>query len=246
VPEAEFAALAPVEGAEEEPAVDPFVDPEFVEPLFVEPAFGEPVFAEFEPDAEPALNAPVFAAPALGVEEFPAEPVAPGMAPQGEVVEDDPGVFGLIVDGLVVLPGVGGLGDVAPGIVAGLVGVAVLPGGVAVLSEGVAAPDVFPPVLPALPAFPAPAAGAVPPAGAAPPAGALCATTQTAQAKNIVRTVSFVADIGKPPCSEFVLIPTLLPTLDESRNPYSFSVSPHRSCTYRADALDRLQQYGTE
>ncbi len=193
--------MAPVEGAEEEPAVEPFVDPEFMEPQFVEPAFGEPVFGEpnCEPDAEPALDAPVFAALVLGVEEFPAEPVAPGMVPQGDVVEDDPGVFGLIVDGLVVLPGVGGLGDVAPGTVAGLVGVAVVAGGVAVLPEGVAVPEVFAPVLPAFPAFPVPAAGAVPPAGAAPPAGALCATTQTAQARNIVRKVSFVADIGKPP-----------------------------------------------
>lgn len=199
VPEAEFAALAPVEGADEEPAVEPFGDPEFGEP-----AVGEPAFAEPEPDAEPALDAPVFdepvfAAPVLGVEEFPAEPVAPGMGPQGDVVADDPGVFGLIVEGLVVLPGVGGLGDVAPGTVVGVVGVAVLPGGVAVVAGGVAPLEVFAPVLPAFPEFPTPAAGAMPPAGAAPPAGALCATTQTAQARNIERKISFVADIDKPP-----------------------------------------------
>jgi len=179
--------------------VDPFADPEFVDPEFAEPEFAEPAFAE------PALDEPVFAVPVLGVEEFPAEPVAPGIEPQGDVVEDDPGVlFGFIVDGWVVLPGVGGFGEVAPGTVGGLVGVAVLPGGVAV-------PDVFAPVLPALPAFPAPAAGAVPPAGAAPPAGALCATTQTAQARTIERKVSLFADIGKPPALNFVLIPTLCP-----------------------------------
>jgi hypothetical protein len=163
----------------EEPDVDPFADPEFADPEFVEPEFAEP-----EPDAEPALDAPVF-----GVEEFPAEPVAPGMGPQGDVVEDEPGVlFGFIVEGRVVLPGVGGFGDVAPGTVGGFVGVAVLPGGGAL-------PDVFAPVLPEFPAFPEPAAGAVPPAGAAPPAGALCATAQTAQPRTMERRVSFFADI---------------------------------------------------
>ena len=185
VPEVEFPALAPVEGAEEEPDVDPFADPEFSDPEFVEPEFAEP-----EPDAECALDEPVLAAPVLGIEEFPVEPVAPGMGPQGDVVEEDPGLlFGFIVDGWVELPGVGGFGDVAPGTAGGLVGVAVPPGGVVV-------PDVF---APPLPAFPAPAAGAVPPAGAAPPAGALCATAQTAQARTIERNVSFFADIGKPP-----------------------------------------------
>jgi len=162
--------------------VDPFVDPEFVEPEFAAP----------EPDAEPAPDAPVFA-PVFGVEEFPTEPVAPGMDPQGDVGEDDPGVlFGFIVDGWVVLPGVGVFGDVAPGTVGGLVGVAVLP-------RGVALPEVFAPVLPEFPAFPAPAAGAVPPAGAAPPAGALCATAQTAQARTMERRLSFFTDIGKLP-----------------------------------------------
>lgn len=64
----------------------------------------------------------------------------PGSVPHGDPLGVVPGVgFGSIVEGLVVLPGVGGLVEFAPGTVEGVVGdgegvvgVEVLPGGVTV------------------------------------------------------------------------------------------------------------------
>ena len=73
----------------------------------------------------------------------PEVPGVPGKLPHGEpaglVV---PGVvFGFTVDGVVVVPGVGGVVELEPGTEFGVVeagGVAVCPGGVAVLPGGVA------------------------------------------------------------------------------------------------------------
>lgn len=147
--------------------------------------------------------------------EFGVEPgvplVVPGNVPQGEPLGELPGLFGvlgLMVDGSVVLPGVGlagvfepgtfgfgvPLGDVDPGVVCGVAvpagGVAVLAGGVAVLAGGVAVP-----------------AGGVAgdpgvedcPAGGAPPEGAVCATAQLAQHSTTDSNVSFDFDIRLSP-----------------------------------------------
>ena len=75
-----------------------------------------------------------------GVVDPPVAPVVPGSVPHGDPLGVVPGVgFGSIVEGLVVLPGVGGLVEFAPGTVEGVVGdgegvvgVEVLPGGVTV------------------------------------------------------------------------------------------------------------------
>jgi hypothetical protein len=129
----------------------------------------EPVLPEVE---DPELAEPEVEVPVFGV-----APGVPGRLPQGELLGVVPGVeFGFMVEGCVVLPGVGDVVEFAPGTGGGVVGVAVFPGGVAV-------PGVFAPGVPGLPA------------GAAPPAGALCATTHTAQARTMERKVSFVADI---------------------------------------------------
>jgi hypothetical protein len=128
--------------------------------------------------------------PVLGLEL----PAVPGIVPHGEVLLGVlPGVvFGFIVDGCVLLPGVVEFGVVAPGTGDDDVGVDVLPGGVDVLAGGVAVPGVCAPLLPEVPA------------GEAPPEGALCATTQTAHERNIVRKVSFAADIWNPPALNFL------------------------------------------
>lgn len=135
--------------------------------------------------------------------EFGVDPgvefVAPGRVPQGEPLGELPGLFGvlgLMVDGCVVLPGVGlagvfepgtvvfgvPLGDVDPGVVCGVAvpagGAAVLAGGVAVLAGGVAVPAggvAGDPGVEDCPALPEPLAGG------APPEGAVCATAQVAQ-----------------------------------------------------------------
>jgi hypothetical protein len=78
--------------------------------------------------------------PVFGV-VAPAAPGVPGRFPHGELLGVFPGVvFGFTVEGCVVLPGVGGFGEFAPGTGAGVVGtgdgavgVEVFPGGVAVL-----------------------------------------------------------------------------------------------------------------
>jgi hypothetical protein len=96
----------------------------------------------------------------------------------------------------VLLPGVGWFGEFDPGTVVGVVGIDVPPGGVAVPPEGVVVP----------PGTARPADPAAPP-GAAPPAGALCATSQTAQNRNVEGKASFVADfvadIEKASCAMF-------------------------------------------
>jgi hypothetical protein len=108
-----------------------------------------------------------------------------------------PGVFGLIVDGVVPFPGVGGLVELDPGTVDGVpfgelvLGVAVLPGGVAVEPGGV---EGDPGGVAVLPAGAWPAAPALP-AGEAPPAGALCATNHIALKRTVEIKVSFVSDI---------------------------------------------------
>jgi hypothetical protein len=165
---------------------------ELVDPELADPALAELVFVDPEADPDPELVDPALVEPllealvgVLGVDPVlvVGVPAVPGIEPQGEVCADEPGVvLGFIVDGCVVLPGVGGFVDVAPGTGVGVVGVAV-PGGVVV-------PGAFAPEAPALPEVPA---------GAAPPAGALCATIQTAQPRNIESKASFVADIPDPP-----------------------------------------------
>jgi hypothetical protein len=104
-----------------------------------------------------AVELPVDGGPGLvgfaGFAVDPADPLdAPGVTgkvPHGPPVGLFPGfVFGLVVEGAVPLPGVGGFGEFDPGTVDGVVefGVAVLPGGVAVFPGGVAAgpPGVWP------------------------------------------------------------------------------------------------------
>lgn len=152
----------------------------------------------------------VFDEPVFGVE--PEAPlVVPGRVPQGEPLGDLPGfvgVFGLMVDGCVVLPGVGLVGEFEPGTV-GLVvpfgevdpgvcgvdcGVAVRAGGVAVLAGGVAGLAGGVAGEPGVVLCPA-----APPAGGAPLAGAVCATAQLAHSSTTDSNVNFLADIIRPP-----------------------------------------------
>jgi hypothetical protein len=136
----------------------------------------------------------------------------PGKVPQGEPLGEVPGVFvvlGLTVEGCVVLPGVGGLGEldagavvfgvplggVEPGVVCpGMVcGVTVPVGGVAVLAGGVAVPAGGAAGEPGVELCPA---LLEPPAGAAPP-GELWATAQLAQHNTTDSNVSFRDDMFK-------------------------------------------------
>lgn len=152
------------------------------------------LFPDVEGD-EPGLEDPVF-----GVEPPPAVPGIPGKVPHGELLGLV--VFGSIVDGCVLLPGVGVLGEFEPGTVVvggGVVGVeellggvVVVPGGVMVLPGGVAVPGVW--VCPAVPGVPA---------GGVPAEGVLCATTQIAEKSSSERKVSFRADIGKTSALNF-------------------------------------------
>jgi hypothetical protein len=145
-----------------------------------------------EPEFAPEFGEFGLVAPASGF-ALPVAPAVPGKDPQGEPLGLFPGVvFGSIVDGFVVLPGVGGFGEFAPGTVDGalgvgdgVVGVEVPPGGVAVFGACVwlAAPEV--------------------PAGGAPPAGAACATTEAAQSKMTERKPRFLVGIRKPPALNF-------------------------------------------
>ena len=163
--------------------------------------------------------------------EFGVEPgvefVAPGRVPHGEPLGEPPGlfgVFGLTVDGCVVLPGVGLVGVVEPGTVAlgvplgevdpGVVccvalaggvavpagGVAVLAGGVAGLAGGVAvlAGGVAgEPGVEACPALPEP------PAAGAAPDGAVCASAQLPQHSTTDNNATSDFDIKYPAfCSE--------------------------------------------
>lgn len=136
--------------------------------------------------------------------------VLPGNVPQGEPLGEPPGllgVLGLMVDGWVVLPGVGvagefepgtvvfgvPLGDVDPGVVCGVPagGVAVPAGGVAVLAGGVAVPAGGVAGDPGVDVCPADE----PPAGRAPPEGAACATAQLAQHNTTESNASLDVDI---------------------------------------------------
>jgi hypothetical protein len=160
---------------------------------------------------EPAFDDPGFAA--LGV------PVGPGSGPQGEPLGVVPGlfgVFGFIVDGCVLLPGVGLPGEFEPGTAPGVVflgavplvelapgafgfcgacGVAVLAGGVVVPAGGVAvfAGGVAVPGVELWPAEPELLTGG------APPAGALCATSQDPQRRTTDNHANFLADVLRPP-----------------------------------------------
>jgi len=141
--------------------------------------------------------------PEFGME--PDDPLAVPV-PQGELVGEVPGVFGVLglaVDGCVVLPGVELFGDVDPGVVVfgvppgevepgvcpGLVcgvavpagGVAVLAGGVAVLAGGVAGEpgvELCPELL-------------VEPPAAAPPPAELWAIAQLPQHNTTASNISF-------------------------------------------------------
>jgi hypothetical protein len=162
----------------------------------------------------------------LGVEPG-VEFVAPGRVPHGEPLGEPPGlfgVFGLTVNGCVVLPGVGlvgvvepgtvvfgvPLGEVDPGVVCCVVlagciavpagGVAVLAGGVAGLAGGVAvlAGGVAgEPGVEACPALPEPLAEG------APPDGAVCASAQLPQHSTTDNNATLDLDIESPAfCSE--------------------------------------------
>jgi hypothetical protein len=87
-------------------------------------------------------------------------------------------VFGFMVEGFVVLPGVGGFVEFAPGTVDGAFGVGEGVVGVEELAGGVALP---PDGVVVLPGDCWPAVPEVPAAGAEPPAGAACAIAQKAQ-----------------------------------------------------------------
>lgn len=69
------------------------------------------------------------------------EPGVPGNVPHGEPLGlPGFGVFGFTVEGCVLLPGVGGFGELEPGTVDGTGGVVEPAGGVADLDGGVAVP----------------------------------------------------------------------------------------------------------
>ncbi len=121
-------------------AVDPDVAPEFVgdTPEVLLPEFAEPEFGDLEFVVEAAV------------------PAALGRVPQGDPLGIVPGVlveFGFTVEGDVLVPGVAGAAEFAPGMLPGEVefgddpfgltcgvvcGVAACAGGVAVLAGGVA------------------------------------------------------------------------------------------------------------
>ena len=152
----------------------PGVDPGVVVPGAVElPVDGGPGLAGFAVDPADPSDAPD----------------VPGRVPHGPPVGLFPGfVFGLIVEGVVPFPGVGGFGEFDPGTVDGVVelGVAVLPGGVAVFPGGVAVDPLGVWVCPVAPVLPD---------GEVPPAGALCAKTHSALKRSVKNSVVLVADI---------------------------------------------------
>jgi hypothetical protein len=148
-------------------AGDPDVTPEFVGdapevllPEFAEPEFGELEFVE--PEFVVAGSDPGFGVaglePGFDVAGFvePAVPAALGRVPHGDPLGIVPGAlveFRFTVEGDVLVPGVAGAGEVAPGMLPGEVefgddplglpcgvvcGVAACAGGVAVLAGGVA------------------------------------------------------------------------------------------------------------
>ena len=151
------------------------------------------------------VELPVEGEPGFGLlADPPAAPGVPGKFPHGPPLGLLPGfVFGLIVEGVVPLPGVGGFVEFEPGTVDGVVefgvvelglvefGVAelgdVLPGGVAVVPPGVW-------LCPAPPELPV---------GELPPAGALCAISHVAQNRSVESKVNLVADIWKASCAAF-------------------------------------------
>lgn len=134
--------------------------------------------------------------PGLGADDDPLpDPLdVPGRVPHGEPLGEVPGlvgVFGLMVEGWVVLPGVGVLGDVEPGtVVLGVPLGELVPGvGTGVCGTGGPAcgvagePGVE--VCPALLELPA----------GVPAEGAVCATTQLAEHKTTDNKVNFIFDI---------------------------------------------------
>ncbi|MGA8540788.1 MAG: hypothetical protein WB566_14895 [Terriglobales bacterium] len=141
----------------------------------------------------------------------PVAPGVPGKVPHGEPVGLFPGfVFGFTVEGVVLVPGVDGLVEFAPGTVDGTVE---FPGGVEVF-PGVDAPGVW--LCP----------GVTEPDGDEPPAGALCATTQAAHVRSMKRKVSLVADIQEPPGLRFDPFHRT-----RSRNPYANCAATHDGLT---------------
>ncbi|MBZ5664395.1 MAG: hypothetical protein LAO30_07285 [Acidobacteriia bacterium] len=141
--------------------------------------------------------------PGLGVD--PDTPGVPGRFGQGDSVGLGDGlVFGSMVDGFALLPGIGGFVEFEPGTPVGVVGLGFV--GVDVLPGGVAVPGVW--LCPELAGLPV---------GGVPPDGALCATARTALNRDIDSKLSFVADIGEPPALRFqVLVTTRLPRIVES------------------------------
>ena len=141
--------------------------------------------------------------PGLGVD--PDTPGVPGRFGQGDPVGLGDGlVFGSMVDGFALLPGIGGFVEFEPGTPVGVVGLGFV--GVDVLPGGVAVPGVW--LCPELAGLPV---------GGVPPDGGLCATARTALNRDIDSKLSFVADIGEPPALRFqVLVTTRLPRIVES------------------------------
>jgi hypothetical protein len=148
-------------------AADPDVAPEFVcdAPEVLLPEFAEPEFGELEfvePEFVVAGSDPGFGVaglePGFDVAGFvePAVPAALGRVPHGDPLGKVPGAlveFGFTVEGDVLVPGVAGAGEFAPGMFPGEVefgddplglpcgvvcGVAACAGGAAVLAGGVA------------------------------------------------------------------------------------------------------------
>ena len=173
------------------------------------PPFGEADGGQGVPGVGFIPEFPAVALPGLAeledelelLEVEPGDPLAePGRVLHGEPLVEVPELLELfgVVEGCVVLPGAGVPGEVDPGVVVfgvpfgdvdpGVVwvvgGVAVPVGGVAVPAGGVAAPGVE--LCPAVPELPA---------GAVPPAGELCATTQTAQHRTTKSKISFFIDM---------------------------------------------------
>jgi hypothetical protein len=109
-----------------EPLPEAEGEPEFDEPEFDEPELDEPGLEDSPPCIEPLVV-----------------PGAAGNCPHGEPLGLVPGVlglFGLTVEGCVLLPGVGGFGEFEPGTVEGVFGVVAFVGGFTGAVGGVVGP----------------------------------------------------------------------------------------------------------
>jgi hypothetical protein len=120
---------------------EPLPEVEGDDPEFDEAEFDEPEFDDAEL-GEPELDEPGVEDPAFGVEPSVA-PGAAGNGPHGEppgLVPGLLGLFGFTVEGCVLLPGVGGFGELEPGTVGGVLDVVELVGGFTGVVGGVVEP----------------------------------------------------------------------------------------------------------